>query len=117
VGVDPHLPAHPAVVQPRRTVSTPDSSSTPVQLDLPVTFLVLRNGGYGALRNFVGQLGVTGAPGLDLPGLDAVRIAEGYGMAAQRLTGADELAAALRSPTAGPRLIEVDITTETRAFG
>ncbi len=88
-----------------------------VQLDLPVTFLVLRNGGYGALRNFVGQLGVTGAPGLDLPGLDAVRIAEGYGMAAQRLTGADELAAALRSPTAGPRLIEVDITTETRAFG
>ena len=45
---------------------------TAAQLRLPVTFLVLRNGGYGALRGFVAQLGSGDAPGLDLPGLDAV---------------------------------------------
>jgi benzoylformate decarboxylase len=90
-----------------------------VQLDLPVTFLVLRNGGYGALRSFVAQLGVGGAPGLDLPGLDAAAIAAGYGMPARRIDDADELAAALRctASTPGPRLIEVPITAETRSLG
>jgi benzoylformate decarboxylase len=92
---------------------------TAVQLGLPVTFLVLRNGGYGALRSFVAQLGVGDAPGLDLPGLDAVAIARGYGMAAETVTSADRLAEALtcvRTAT-GPRLLEVPITAETRPLG
>ncbi|MCO1655939.1 benzoylformate decarboxylase [Pseudonocardia humida] len=90
-----------------------------VQLDLPVTFLVLRNGGYGALRGFLAQLGVGSAPGLDLPGLDAVAVAAGYGMPAQRIDTAEELVAALRctASTPGPRLLEVAITAETRALG
>jgi benzoylformate decarboxylase len=92
---------------------------TAVQLGLPVTFVVLRNGGYGALRSFVAQLGVEKAPGLDLPGMDAVQIAAGYGLPAQRIAGAGELAAALAgvSASAGPRLIEVPITAETRSLG
>jgi benzoylformate decarboxylase len=90
-----------------------------VQLDLPVTFLVLRNGGYGALRSFVAQLGVKDAPGLDLPGLDAVRIAAGYGMPAERLTTAGQLATALADTAAGrgPRLLEVPVTAETLPLG
>jgi hypothetical protein len=83
----------------------------------PVTFVVLNNGGYGALRSFVAQMGVAGAPGLDLPGLDAARIAEGYGVPAERSTDGDALAAALcrtgRVP--GPSLLEVPITAETPA--
>jgi benzoylformate decarboxylase len=92
---------------------------TAAQLALPVTFVVLRNGGYGALRSFVAQLGVDGAPGLDLPGLDAVRIAEGYGVPAERITDGEELATALArtAPGRGPRLIEVPITAETRPLG
>ncbi|WP_199432661.1 benzoylformate decarboxylase [Qaidamihabitans albus] len=92
---------------------------TAVQWRLPVTFLVLRNGGYGALRSFVAQLGVSGAPGLDLPGIDAVRIAEGYDLPAQHLTDLDELDAVLASagPDTGPRLIEIPITAETRPLG
>lgn len=92
---------------------------TAVQLGLPVTFLVLRNDGYGALRSFVAQLGVAGAPGLDLPGLDAVAIAQGYGMPAEAVGSADRLAEALAcvSGTAGPRLLEVPITAETRPLG
>jgi benzoylformate decarboxylase len=92
---------------------------TAVQLGLPVTFVVLRNGGYGALRSFVAQLGVADAPGLDLPGLDAVQIAAGYGLPAERITSAEQLTAALACTSAqrGPRLLEVPITAETRSLG
>jgi benzoylformate decarboxylase len=92
---------------------------TAVRLDLPITFLVLRNDGYGALRSFVAQLGVADPPGLDLPGLDVVRIAEGYGMPAGRVESAEELAAALAgtSATRGPRLLEVPVVAESRPLG
>ncbi len=92
---------------------------TAAQHRLPVTFLVLRNGGYGALRGFVEQLGVQNAPGLDLPGLDAVRIAEGYGVPACRVASARELKAALAevATTAGPRLVEIPVPAELRPLG
>jgi benzoylformate decarboxylase len=92
---------------------------TAAQHRLPVTFLVLRNGGYGALRGFVDQLGVQNAPGLDLPDLDAVRIAEGYGVPACRISSARELKAALADVAAasGPRLVEVPVPTELRPLG
>jgi len=88
---------------------------TAAQLRLPVTFLVLRNGGYEGLRGFLPLLGVTSAPGLDLPDLDAVRIASGYGVPAELITTGRELAAALRDAAAadGPRLFEVPIVAES----
>jgi benzoylformate decarboxylase len=84
---------------------------TAAQLGLPVTFLVLRNGGYEGLRGFLAPLGVTSAPGLDLPDLDAVQIAAGYGVPGERITTGEDLAAALRVAAAadGPRLLEVPI--------
>lgn len=92
---------------------------TAAQWNLPVTFLVLRNGGYGALRGFVGQLGITGAPGLDLPDLDAVRIASGYGISARHLIRAEDIVDALAAttPASGPRLLEIPIRAETRHLG
>lgn len=92
---------------------------TAVQLDLPITFVVLRNGGYGALQAFLGQMGLDGAPGLDLPDLDGAAIARGYGMAACSATTGDELAAVLADAAAGrpPRLVEVPVVAETRPLG
>ncbi len=92
---------------------------TAAQFNLPITFLVLRNGGYGALRSFVTQLGVAEAPGLDLPDLEAVRIAAGYGLPAQHITSGEELVAALACTASapGPRLLEIPITAETRPLG
>jgi benzoylformate decarboxylase len=92
---------------------------TAAQHRLPVTFLVLRNGGYGALRGFVDQLGVQNAPGLDLPDLDAVKIAEGYGVPACRVSSARELKAALAAvaTTEGPRLVEIPVPPELRPLG
>ena len=90
-----------------------------VQLGVPVTFVVLRNGGYGALRSFVAQLGVGDTPGLELPGLDAAAIAKGYGMPAEQVTAGGRLREALActATTSGPRLLEVPITAETRPLG
>jgi benzoylformate decarboxylase len=84
---------------------------TAAQLDLPVTFIVLRNGGYEGLRGFLAPLGLSGAPGLDLPGLDAVQIASGYGVPGTRISTGKELTAALDAAATGdgPRVLEVPI--------
>lgn len=84
---------------------------TAIQCGLPITFLVLRNGGYEGLRGFLPLLDVATAPGLDLPGLDSVSIARGYGMPAQEVSNGEELAAALRGVLAvdGPRLFEIPV--------
>jgi benzoylformate decarboxylase len=88
---------------------------TAAQQQVPLTILLLRNGTYGALRLFADLLGVPNAPGLDIPGLDFTRIAEGYGVAAQHVEDAKELRAVLAQGPAGPRLVQVDtaLTTPT----
>ncbi len=80
----------------------------------PVTFLVLRNDEYMILKWFAMLEQVSGAPGLDLPGLDVAAVARGYGMAAEQVTGRDELTAALRTAIAadhGPRLVQVPVAS------
>ncbi|RKT54884.1 benzoylformate decarboxylase [Saccharothrix australiensis] len=81
---------------------------TAAQHRVPVTFVILRNGTYGALRWFGGLLGTPDVPGTEIPGLDFTRIAEGYGVPATAVTGVDELRAQLKATTEGPRLIQVD---------
>ncbi|MEU9554046.1 benzoylformate decarboxylase [Streptomyces fumanus] len=88
---------------------------TAAQHRLPLTVVLLRNGTYGALRWFGGLLGVPDAPGLDIPGLDFTRIAEGYGVPSRHVTGAGELRAALAERPDGPRLIQVDTALTTPA--
>ena len=78
----------------------------------PVTFMVLRNTEYAILKWFSEIEGVSDAPGLDLPALSCIAVAEGYGVPAREVTGGrDELAAALTDAVAAdePRLIEVPV--------
>ena len=87
---------------------------TAVAYKIPVTFLVLRNEEYMILKWFATLEQVTGAPGLDLPGLDVAAIASAYGMPAREVTGQEELVAALRediSAQDGPRLIQARVAT------
>jgi benzoylformate decarboxylase len=84
---------------------------TAAQFGLPVTFVVLRNGSYGALRWFAGLLDTPDVPGVDIPGIDFVSIAEGYGVCAAAATSLDDLTARLAADPPGPRLIQVDTTT------
>src|SRR5947209_4736914 len=80
----------------------------------PVTFLILRNDEYMILKWFAMLEQVSGAPGLDLPGLDVAAVARGYGLPAQDVSGREELTEALRSAISagdGPRLIQVPVAS------
>jgi benzoylformate decarboxylase len=78
---------------------------------VPVTFLVLRNEEYAILKWFGMLENVAGAPGLDLPALDCVAVAAGYGVEASRAGSADELRDALARGIASdrPSLVEVAV--------
>jgi benzoylformate decarboxylase len=78
---------------------------------VPVTILVLRNDEYSILKWFGMLEQVAGAPGLDLPALDTVAVATGYGVDAARADGPEELATALRDAfrADGPRLVEARV--------
>ncbi|MEJ8280008.1 benzoylformate decarboxylase [Pseudonocardia spirodelae] len=82
---------------------------TAAQYRVPVVFVILKNGTYGALRGFADLLGTGETPGLDVPGLDFVKISEGYGVPAVSVRDAAGAAAALKEAFAadGPRLVEV----------
>jgi benzoylformate decarboxylase len=82
---------------------------TAAQRKLPLTVVVINNAGYGAMRSFSQVMQVRNVPGLDLPGIDFVRIAQGMGCDAVRVSGSSELAPALKRGLAhkGVSLIEV----------
>jgi len=86
---------------------------TAAQQNAPVIFIVIRNSDYSALRGFcdftkVGQ----NVHGMDLPALDAVKIAEGYGLAAKEVDRPEHLEPTLREAfrSAKPWLISVNVT-------
>ena len=82
---------------------------TAVQQNCDLTVVVVNNGGYGAMRSFSQVLGVQGAPGIELPGLDFVTLAAGFGCPGQRVERAELLASTLQEAfaTTGPTLVEV----------
>jgi benzoylformate decarboxylase len=82
---------------------------TAAQRKLPLTVVVINNAGYGAMRSFSQVMQVRNVPGLELPGIDFVGIAEGMGCDAVRVTESSELADALKRGLAhdGVSLIEV----------
>jgi benzoylformate decarboxylase len=82
---------------------------TAAQRKLPLTVVVINNSGYGAMRSFSQVMQVRNVPGLDLPGIDFVRIAQGMGCDAVRVSTSSELAPALKRGLAHPgtSLIEV----------
>jgi benzoylformate decarboxylase len=82
---------------------------TAAQRQLPLTVVVINNEGYGAMRSFSQVMQVRNVPGLELPGIDFVKIAEGMGCSALRVTRSSDLAGALKRSLAhkGTSLIEV----------
>ncbi|MFD1557502.1 benzoylformate decarboxylase [Paraburkholderia silviterrae] len=68
---------------------------TAVQHQLPILFVVACNHAYNILKSFADQLQTPGVPGLDLPGLNFVSLAAGYGLEAAYVKRPSELAEAL----------------------
>lgn len=83
------------------------------QYRIPVVFVILKNGTYGALRWFSRLLDAEDSPGLDVPGLDFCALAKGYGVEAVAVSARHDFETALQTALDGdkPRVIEVSTTT------
>jgi benzoylformate decarboxylase len=80
------------------------------QLNLPITFVIINNQKYEALRSFGHTFGMQKVVGTDLAGLDFCALAKGHGLpAGKQVTDADTLDKALAASfrAKGPTLIEV----------
>jgi benzoylformate decarboxylase len=79
------------------------------QRELPIAFVIIRNGSYEALHEFREHFSVDQIPGSRLPGLDFCGLARAQGVSATRVTRCDELDAALIEAFASrsPMLVEV----------
>ena len=90
------------------------SLHTAARHDLPLLVVVPDNHEYAILKSFAAQEGTPNVPGLDLPGLDLVAIAQGFGCAARRVERPEEVTAAAREALASgkPTVLQVSITSE-----
>ena len=87
---------------------------TAAQHKLPIVFLVLNNSEYGILKSFADQQKTPGVPGMDLPGIDFMALATGYGCAPIRAATSDAIATALQNALRhqGPTVVEVPISSD-----
>jgi benzoylformate decarboxylase len=81
------------------------------QYRTPVTFVVLNNHGYEAVRQLGRRLGNADPVGTEIPGVDFVAVANGFGVPARRVSPHDDLGSSLASAFAGdgPSLLEVPV--------
>ena len=88
---------------------TPAALWTAARYDVPVTFVICQNEEYGALQRFSRLMDVPDGGYLDIPGLDPVAVARGYGVEATTLPDLDALETFVRGAAAstGPRLAVV----------
>lgn len=91
---------------------------TAQQQNLDIIYVVVRNAAYNILKSFANLLETPGVPGLDLPDLDFVSLAAGYGCAAGRVTTPGDLDAALAAAMsrAGPFVLEVVVDATVPAL-
>jgi benzoylformate decarboxylase len=87
---------------------------TAAQLHLPVLIVVLRNEEYCILKSFAVLEKTPGVPGFDLPGLDIVSVARGYGCDAARLHDLDPIkeAATAAWTKSKPTVLEIPISPQ-----
>ncbi|KAA0073553.1 benzoylformate decarboxylase [Tardiphaga sp. P9-11] len=86
---------------------------TAAQRKLPLTVVVINNSGYGAMRSFSQVMQVRNVPGLDLPGLDFVKLAEGMGAHAVRVDKSSELAGAFAQSLQHPGVSLVEVIVDS----
>lgn len=84
---------------------------TAAQRNTRTVFVIVNNGTYGALRGFAARLDALDAPGLDVPGIDFVALAAGYGVPASRTDTREEFEAAYAAALSaeGPVLIDARV--------
>jgi thiamine pyrophosphate-dependent acetolactate synthase large subunit-like protein len=78
---------------------------------LPITFVIIKNGRYQALEEFGQHFGLSHTLGTKLPALDFVALATGHGIEGCRVDRPDALEGVLSNALSGekPMLVEVDV--------
>jgi benzoylformate decarboxylase len=84
------------------------------QLQLPMLIVIMRNDEYAILKSFAVLEETPRVPGLDLPGLDYVSIAKGYGCDAARLDHLDAIKQAATTAWGKdrPTVLEIPISPQ-----
>jgi len=87
---------------------------TAARLRLPMLIVVVQNQEYAILKAFAALEQAPGVPGLDIPGLDMVSIARGYGCHAERVANLDALkqTAAAAWTKQVPTVLEIPISPQ-----
>ena len=85
---------------------------TAVQLQLPITYVIVKNGRYQALEDFGRHFGLSHTPGTRLPGIDFVMLAKGQGVDGVCVSRPDELADALRTAVAATHTSLVEVVVD-----
>ncbi|TCM66402.1 benzoylformate decarboxylase [Acinetobacter calcoaceticus] len=82
---------------------------TAAQYKLAVVFIILKNGSYAALKWFAEVLKASHVPGMDIPGIDFVQLARGYGVQGIRANNDEDFINAYKHALSShtPTLIEV----------
>ncbi|WP_321893239.1 benzoylformate decarboxylase [Paraburkholderia tropica] len=97
------------------TMYSPQAIYSAVQLDLPITFVILNNSRYAALQEFAPVFGFSASDpvqGTDLPGLDFVSLARSMGCNGVRVSDARSLKSALEDALSSgkTRLVEIVVS-------
>jgi benzoylformate decarboxylase len=79
------------------------------ELAVPVTFVIINNGGYRALDEFAAHFGLAAVPGTQLGHLDFCALARAQGVEAARVTSCTELDGTLRAALASARPVLVEV--------
>jgi benzoylformate decarboxylase len=82
------------------------------QLDLPMTFVIIKNGCYEALHEFGRHFGLGRLPGTRLPQLDFCALAQAQGVSALRVAQLEDLDRALTTAFQSPKPILVEVAVE-----
>jgi len=92
---------------------------TAAQHELPIVFVVLRNGEYSILKSFAQLEQAPGVPGLDLPGLDVASVAKGFGCRAVLADTAEDIRDQFKLATGadGPTVIVVPTQPQYARLG
>ena len=78
-------------------------------LKLPMTIVIVNNGGYAALSEFTAHFNIKQLIGTKLPGLDFVGLAKAMGCTGARVERAQDLAPALQQALQSPRPFVLDV--------
>ena len=87
---------------------------TAADLKLPMTVVIVNNGGYAALSEFTAHFNIKQLIGTKLPGLDFVALAKAMGCEGARVERAPDLEAALRNALQSPKPFLLDVAVATQ---